>query len=144
MEITEFLLARIAEDEATAARAAHDDAPWRFDEDAPVPRLITGSKWVHDLGSGVWQCDDPDDDCAVYRLEARFEAEHVLRWEPDNVLAECAAKRRLVEDYLDLDRQYKASHSEFTEARRFQALVALGQLALVYADHPEYEAEWRP
>ena len=60
------------------------------------------------------------------------------------MLAECEAKRRIVGDFAALDADYKVTRSAEIEARRFQALVSVGQLAIVYADHPDYHKEWRP
>ena len=84
MTITEFLLARIAEDEAVA-RA------WRTRIDqGEIPILFHGV---------------------------------VI---PDRVLAECAAKRRIVEGWRD----------------EYHDTWVLMHLASVYADHPDYDPAW--
>lgn len=59
------------------------------------------------------------------------------------VLAECHAKRRIVEDFEALLADYRVTHDPQTEARRFQAAVSMSHLAAVYADHPDYNEEWR-
>lgn len=84
--LTQFLRARIAEDEATA-RVAND---WNF------------------------------------TAEAR-------------VLAECEAKRRIVES-AEFVRDTPSIHDD---ARTFMSNV-LRRLAAVYAEHPDYREEWRP
>jgi hypothetical protein len=56
------------------------------------------------------------------------DAVHIARHDPARVLAECEAKRRIVEWYGE-------------EPGRVGP--ALGMLAAVYADHPEFREEWR-
>ena len=97
MNLTEFLLARIAEDEA-AAKAARG---WQ-----------TGSR--HEGQPLDWSI-------------------HMDRWSPDRVLAEVEAKRQMVEWY-----QAVAASSYKT------SMGFLTRLALPYADHPDYQQEWRP
>lgn len=86
MTLTEFLLARIAEDEADA---------WR---------------WLEDFGTGD-----------VYSMEKRC-------------LAECKAKRRILEECDRLD----AACIDGVETDEFREF-----LASVYADHSDYN-QWRP
>lgn len=93
MTLTEFLLARIAEDEAQANRSKADLAM--------NPNLRIPAEWV----SGV----------------------------ADRVLAECEAKRRIVE-HCEPDPLTKSPGDEYV----------LRLLALPYADRPGYREEWRP
>jgi hypothetical protein len=72
-------------------------------------------------------------DQAVARGDHR--GTHAHRWSPARVLAECEAKRRIVE--VD----WRADDSG--EATLVQQDV-LRLLALPYADHPDYRPEWRP
>jgi hypothetical protein len=109
-ELTDFLLARIAED-STVAYAAHQDAQLL----APITQVLTGR---------------PDED---RRLA------HIYRWSPARVLAECAAKRGLVEDYLA---QLNSNRSGWDA--RTPRDYPLRAIALPYADHPEYREDWRP
>jgi hypothetical protein len=111
MTLTEFLLARIAEDEA-AARAVG----W-------TPRWVM----AHDL---------PDAPPGIVA--------HIARHDPARVLAECAAKRRIVEladDATGLDMQVD---SEFAAESRNEVTspylgdVILRALAMPYADHADY------
>lgn len=95
--LTEFLLARIAEDEARANHA----------------------KWAM---QGEWftTADDKVD-------------EYVCGLSPARVLAECEAKRRIVESYAE---EYgpdvvRVDHD------------VLRELASVHAEHPDYREEWR-
>ncbi|WP_353707620.1 DUF6221 family protein [Cellulosimicrobium sp. ES-005] len=96
MTLTEFLLSRIAEDEARA-----DDA-WK----------------AVDNGAIVWDRIHPDVRAAL--------------WPPARVLAECEAKRRIVESARRLGTRGGVTPEEL-----------LGNLALPYADHPDYDEAWR-
>ena len=120
-ELTEFLLARIAEDEEVAR--ASDPYSWTAD-------------------SGDVYAGHPTARIAEY-IEVSWAA-HIARHDPARVLAECEAKRRIVEDFEVLDADYRVTHDPQTEARRFQALIAASRIASVYADHPDYREEWRP
>ena len=92
LTLTDFLLARIAEDEATAR---------------------------YELGDLM--ADRPD----VYSALGGAD--------PARVLAECEAKRRIVDAAcLDVWEGHPLSDS------------ALMALAAVYADHPDFDESWRP
>jgi hypothetical protein len=89
-DLTEFLLARIAEDERDF-RESYDPDPWGF----------------------------------------------------DRVLAECEAKRQIVEDWQErhaLTAQYR---TEQAAGQELGALTAMCRIAAIYADHPDYRQEWR-
>ncbi len=68
--------------------------------------------------------------------ESRFDPH-----DPARVLAECEAKRRIVERFNLL-----AEGGDGHEAmyRRSEMVGVLRALALPYADHPEFRSEWRP
>jgi hypothetical protein len=94
--LTEFLLARIGEVEAEVA--AFDEEWGTTTVAGPVPiglAYITDTEYMQ------------------------------LLVEPAHVLAECEAKRQIIERHLYL-----------------QGTLAL--LALPYADHPDYREDWRP
>jgi hypothetical protein len=70
-------------------------------------------------------------------------------WAPrSRVLAECEAKRRIVERYrheADVTARTPASGLKTPQEARSGALgEACLLLALPYADHPDYRPEWRP
>jgi hypothetical protein len=104
--LTEFLLARIAEDEWVAEGA----------------RRTSGGEWLP-----VW-LDTP--------FDARMD-DHIARHDPARVLAECEAKRRIVERCTPL------SDMQVRRQTRALATDVLCALASVYADHPEFQEEWR-
>jgi hypothetical protein len=99
MTLTEFLEARIAEDEAVARHSLNGDIEY-------LPSLTTKHGDVLYLG-----------------------VTH-----PARVLAECEAKRRIVERW-----RYLIRHGD-TGLLEWVAKV----LALPYADHPDYPDEWKP
>lgn len=75
MTLTEFLLARIQEDELTAQAAIARDASW-----------------------GVYFGDQVHDDLGVIvvPVSSAEVAEHISRHDPARVLAECEAKRQVI------------------------------------------------
>lgn len=106
MTIVEFLLARIADDEATH----------------PVYGYLLNVEH-HETG-----CMEL---AAVERCDAQCDCDGPRRW-----LAECQAKRAMVEEFgPDLDSGGAEGH--FTQR-------ALSHLAAVYDTHPDYNEAWRP
>lgn len=81
-------------------------------------------------------------------------AEFLERWNPVNpacVLAECEAKRRIVERCRETMADYHAGYTGQFQRPRGEVLAealardTLRLLALPYADHPDYrEEEWKP
>jgi hypothetical protein len=140
MDVAEFLLARIAEDEAYARLAAEPS-----DGDGRT------AEWTEDASGVLWTGDDyhPLGDSALSR--------HIERWDPARVLAECEAKRRVVAAYQDERSRrdiYESEESRAVEddeqrmhrrsaAARCRGLeIAIEALAAVYADHSDHRDEW--
>jgi hypothetical protein len=134
LTLTDFLLARIAEDERVANLAA--PAPWEYQD-------------VDSVGGGRI-CDttveianmfyDPDGERVDPRIrktvrseQADLTAEHIARHDPARVLAECDAKRRII---TTIQRWLDTGYPTLDHV--------LFALALPYADHPDYRSEWRP
>jgi hypothetical protein len=132
-DLAEFLLARIAEDEESAREAA-EAAPGRW------------ASWNHRAHA----LDKRD----LASSEAGRIAElplgpdgHIARHDPARVLAECEAKRRIV-DYAQMLGQFHDAETD-----RLKKVIAsesvdtmtdvLELLALPYADHPDYRQEWK-
>lgn len=71
-------------------------------------------------------------------------SDHIARYDPARVLADCAAKRAIVELHRPSDERNRwcdyckgTDHAEYPcETSRI--------LAAVYADHPAYDEAWRP
>lgn len=127
--LTDFLLARIAEDEEVAREAipgtyspnADEDGSWRMievDHEGiwPEPASKPVPSWGYESGE-LW-------------------AEHVTRHDPARVLAECEAKRPLIH------RWQNATPDGDDWAQ--EAWAAMCAWAVAYADHPDYNPDWRP
>ena len=116
MTITEFLLARIAEDEVVAKRAAgstaHRPGEWSWTGGGDVVGAV-GRPVVYEDGpwTSVVECDGAT-------------GVHIARHDPARVLAECEAKRRIVEDALDFAEQYRIERTPTREGMRWAAMVA--------------------
>lgn len=164
-DLAEFLLARITEDEAAAKSAAvlppRAVPPPEAVTSGP---FVRAGEWGWGGGS-FRPLDDPvtsaalglaDSDSPYYVTAAdgwdeseptgaRYDvatvpndhdaARHIARWDPARVLAECEAKRQIVERCAAVDFAMPSTHL---------AHGVLALLALPYADHPDYRDEWRP
>lgn len=145
MTITEFLLARIAEDEWAAWLATK--GPWTADHGY----INAGTQPV--VSGGFDSAGSLDESC---RWE---DAVHIARHDPVRVLAECEAKRRIVDRYIDAHERVLAYRNprwedgmderdrierRLQEARNATAEFALRALALPYVNHPDYDEAWRP
>ena len=117
-DLTEFLLARIAEDEAVARAWA---------------------RAYNNPGS------HPDYHYATMRRHRR---EWPVLWRsldaypPARVLAECEAKRRIVEEFEQVHADYRLAHTPTLEGQRLGLVKALTFLALPYVHHPDFREEW--
>jgi hypothetical protein len=114
MELVEFLLARIADDEAHARNAfgEHNDVGPEWTE-----------IWSGAVELGGNQTDGPEllltNDSQVSR--------HIERWDPARVLAECVSKRRLI--------QLGEKDSYWDDVLRI--------LAIPYTEHEDFNPDWR-
>lgn len=147
MTIADFLRARIAEDEA-AARAAQTE------------QLGPNPEWavINADREGIIVYERRDE--AERALEFTPVPElppagwtsaitrHIERHSPARVLAEAAAKRAIVEGFIDQTRYYGKEageeHSWAEDEGRGESLwFACCALATIYADHPDYNPDWR-
>ena len=123
--LTEFLLARIAEDEAGAQTGRNDH--WRVEG---------GETWEHQgrpyklVGGGKHLATFDVDHGTLPSI-------HIARWSPARVLAECEAKRRIVAEAEKCDGAPRGGWC-------YGCDVALRAHAAVYSDHSDYRDEWRP
>lgn len=96
----------------------------------------------------------PDGDEMAGAVESILIGGHLVRWSPHRVLAECDAKRRIVElhgpvDKYDTDSCRECSDSGWAGCVDGHSRVplpcpTLRLLALLYGDRPGYRPEWRP
>lgn len=150
--LSAFMLARITEDEA-AARAAAElaETPWR----------ATYGRQVETAREGYLVT--PEDEHSYTTAPSDAVGEHIARHDPARVLAECAAKRRIVEDHFLMDGGAPETYPYMAEGYGEPRIVYPGcavchrdaspsrhgcdtvrVLAVPYADHPDYLEEWRP
>lgn len=115
MTITEFLLARITEDEAVA-QAAKSRARWRQDGYAVV---------LADNGMWIAEAQEDSEDAA-----------HIARHDPDRVLAECTAKRLMIGRLACPDAPTCGDPDCQVVFEDWQIL------ATVYGEHPDFDQEW--
>jgi hypothetical protein len=155
MNITEFLEARIAEDETVARLASSDGPSW------DIVSGFGGATGAIHAGGEVITDEDGDESyyggsVIVYDegTPDHTQAQHIARNDPTRVLAECAAKRAIIahhtEDWGDctvcLDGVSgcgdpaccggPTNEMESWPCPTIRAVVA------VYADHPDYLQEW--
>jgi hypothetical protein len=142
--LIEFLLARIGEAE-TAARQA-TAGPWQWVPGrGGIPSLLesTGARatvWVEQQSFEAPTVVLGTNQGVTLRVRAR-DAVHIADWHPARVLAECDAKRRIVET-LTPPTDAAGGTDEVRSGRQDSAVLRL--LALPHADHPDYREDWRP
>lgn len=144
MTITEFLEARIAEDEAEARAAS--PGPWKWDDEpamdeaflyAPNDEAVLVAYGLHT--QGFLECTDEN-------------RTHIARYDPSRVLAECAAKRAIIDEHgLDdsSTKDYCESCADWWNSELGEGpppvawpCPTLRSVAAVYKDHPDYQQEW--
>jgi hypothetical protein len=149
-DLAEFLIARIAEDERDA-RSANVGQPWIYVD--RTMRVEVGSDsdyWAPSAADHAADCDYEDHwECSDARRNALIEGDHIVRWQPARVLAECEAKRRIVEqckEWLSYGpvKSWETDRGEDAALSEDAAPAILRLLALPYTNHPRYREEWRP
>jgi hypothetical protein len=148
MTLVEFLLARLAEDEAAALAAT--PGPWEL-RDLGDETFNSDDRagwwwvWRKDVPhyAGVMEVDhaDPEMPIGVAAITdhdrgapERSDAEHIARWNPARVLAEVAAKRAIL---TEIERILPVCIDPMTPA----GMVALA-MAQPYADRPGFDPAW--
>ena len=158
MNITEFLEARIAEDEAGARTAS--PGPWKWEGDYPKGHCPHGTDWTDhgpDLVSSVKTNDKFDREFHAVIESSGYDAssltitdddaEFIAKHNPSRVLAECAAKRAIIESYVNITKaagkkQPNVETALTLEGMREGTRMVLAALAFPYKDHPDYRQEW--
>lgn len=129
MTITEFLKARIAEDERAARDAT--EGPWEV-----KPTKGGDQPWITEVGSDYWLARTSSDPGSARDANAQ----HIARHDPSRVLAECAAKRAILEQRKGSDSSM--NDDEWTMGYSDANYDALYAIASVYAGHPDFQQEW--
>lgn len=131
MEIAEFLLARIAEDETVAG----DEAVAR----ATAGTVVLGSAYDDQPNRVALQ-----DQIQEAVIDLRRVRPWTSPWDPTRVLTECEAKRRIVEEaWQTSGDNYADWNGGWLDGQHEMATTTLRLLALPYADHPDFREEWR-
>lgn len=125
-ELAQFLRDRYDE-EATEARAA-TPGPWEQSGIGDYGWTVSFSR----PGAGV-ETEDSD--------QGRADAVHIARHDPARVLRDIEAKRRIL--YLAEQLPKVTASTDMFDNNRDGWAEVVKQLALPYADHPSYRAEWR-
>jgi hypothetical protein len=116
-DLVAFLRARLDEDEATA-RAVPADVTW-----------------------DVYVMSFED---RAYDYPGKGESlDHAARWSPARVLAEVAARRRIIAAFEAREEQGLMPGGEVVGYHATGLLLALRALAETYVDHPDFNPEWR-
>lgn len=125
MTITEFLLARIEEDEELARAAVQDGGGERWQISVvhgAMVQLDDGTEWGGE--TVIYDEGRPGEE----------QAAHIARHDPARVLAECEAKREIV--------RLHATDADCREARNRHGCETLIALVAVFSDHPDFRSEW--
>jgi hypothetical protein len=161
--LTDFLLARIAEDEAAALPAGitGDDPARAFASNAiRAERAERMTAVTLDMHCPTCHAE-PGATCRAMtpphhapkpadtlhgqrrdlgKVEFRRRYGDMVLWNPARVLAECDAKRRIVERH----RQSFDICAGDCAMQEVSPCPTIRALALPYADHPDYCKEWKP
>lgn len=142
-----FITDRLADDERIAKAALGEtERSWDIntEPDLPAkhvqgrPSIQTGGMgWQTDSGDGIWSCDDPEDDCRLFRREDQADAEHITRFDPQRILRDSRASRALLDVYEIAEKSHDILGDGYVSLRK--AVVALAE---VWKDHPDYNWEW--
>jgi hypothetical protein len=171
MTLTEFLLARILEDEAVARAATPGPWAWEPPSTDSWPQgdeslVALGDDWqpdsyfggCSDFLRGFHGTRELDDGSHLHRTATAVvsgwghdacgtsasdeDRAHIARHDPARVLAECEAKRRIVERHYEVPAS-DIMWSSCPVCRETWPCPDLRALASVYADHADYREEWR-
>lgn len=147
MNISEFLEARIAEDEKQAQSAGGAEQRWG----AMTEETGNGENiyYTVELAGAI---DTTIADMASTQRIGREQAEHIARHDPSRVLAQCAANRAVVRMHGDMNSDFASEnvpsicevcHDYYRHDAEYWPCPTLRALAAVYKDHPDYRDEWR-
>ena len=139
MELHKFLEARIAEDEAVARAAVelHGSGDWRVRDAFRFGAMVVIGEPYEDIAD--WD-DEPTYGDNLHGDFYPAEADHIARFDPARVLAECAAKRAVVEMIPTvLPGRWSDGYEKGEYAAIFDVLRAL---AAPYSAHPDYDPSW--
>jgi hypothetical protein len=133
VNLTEFLTARLDEDEASARAVRDNSSPWRGQWRAADGHFLeTYSGLVLALAPGFRSTDQPGE-------FAPGVLDHIARHDPARALREVEAKRRILSEHSSADSDWCHACESGTGA-----CMTLRILADVYSGHPGCRDEWNP
>jgi len=124
-DLAAFLLARVAEDEAVAREVQEKVKPG-----APLYGIPRSSYWEDAEGSAASAYFDRDYNQGGYTITAA------------RVLAECEAKRQIVEVHSVGAMACYWTQDSMSVHEPGEACETLRHLAQPYADHPDFDPAW--
>lgn len=116
LTLTDFVLARVVDDEAAASAFGPSVRQWDHETDE--------GEYVATIGA------------TVAKVNLIGWGAHIARHDPARVLAECEAKRQRVAILAEMEVSEENVVSSYAHS-------LLCREALPYADHPEWREEWR-
>jgi hypothetical protein len=132
-DLIAWLRAQLDDDERVAREATSGDWHW-VDPGGPVKLALVAGAYDHG-----WHVVVP----VRGEMVTRYDSDHIARWDPNRVLAEVDAKRRIL-DWIE-GAQAAAGAPPGFDPQDAEALThAVRLLALPYANRPGYRDEWRP
>ncbi|MFE9850313.1 DUF6221 family protein [Streptomyces sp. NPDC005576] len=142
-DLVQFLRDRLDEDEAVA-RGVTVPLDWHQGPGDDDP------EWTSDEMVCMW----PPEFHTPYEQDKHWRgltadpaglAAHIARHDPARILREVEAKRQMIETFESRYKAAKASNTSTTLGLEWVVRAdVLRLLALPYADHPDYQQEWRP
>jgi hypothetical protein len=128
-DIADFLRARYAERRAIAEAAS--PGPWHVNAEADEVLAE----------DGITVCDG----FALSGRQLRATTEHIAAHDPEDVLADLDAKLAIVTAYETAAAFYNDPANRHLPAGEAHGLrTALRLLAVPFAQHPDYQEDWRP
>lgn len=108
--------------------------------DGPHIEVADAEPWRKSVNLGVWNCDDPADDCESIRSQWMAQAEFIAAHDPASVLADIAAKRQLLKVHAGA--HICAGWDGESHWLDDEACLTACLLAAPYAGQPGYNPEW--
>ncbi|NJP93920.1 hypothetical protein HCN51_31550 [Nonomuraea sp. FMUSA5-5] len=132
-ELVMFLRARLDEDEQEALAAS--PGPWKANAEQDEVLAVDDIE----VATGF----------ALSGEQLRATVRHIVRHDPPRALREVASKRRIIDREVERAREgwrrrleeHRMTFDEWAGHFRWETLDLL---AAAYADHPEYQEQWRP
>jgi len=137
--ITEFLTARLDEDEATAKATAPSGSryQWRVDVQTDDDERIVGYCVISDPDvsgvAGAW---------GLERGTGQQVAVHIALHDPARVLREVEAGRKILAEHVPVRHQGRLMCATCLAACTFWPCPTLLALAAVHRDHPDWREDW--